>query len=110
MADDVHQPHDKLFRAIFSDAGEAASLLQASFPDTLRNRLDWTTLTLHDGTFVDDDLRGRPVRPALPCPACRNARTGFPIPALRAPVVAGPLDAFPAPEILLSYLGGRHPG
>ena len=26
-------------------------------PDTLRNRFDWTTLTLVDGTFLDEELR-----------------------------------------------------
>ena len=57
MADEIYQPHDKLFRAVFSDAREAADLLRASLPDTLRNRFDWTTLTLVDGTFLDDDLR-----------------------------------------------------
>ena len=25
---DIHQPHDRLFRAVVSDAGEAASLLR----------------------------------------------------------------------------------
>ena len=57
MPDEIHQPHDKLFRAVFSDAREAADLLRTSLPDTLRNRFDWTTLTLVDGTFLDDDLR-----------------------------------------------------
>ena len=55
---DIHQPHDRLFRSVFSDAGEAASLLQAALPDTVRNTFDWTTLTLVDGTFVDEDLQG----------------------------------------------------
>ena len=40
MADEIYQPHDKLFRAVFSDAREAADLLQANLPDTLRNRFD----------------------------------------------------------------------
>ncbi len=57
MADEIYQPHDKLFLSVFSDAREAADLLQASLPDTLRNRFDWTTLTLVAGTFLDDDLR-----------------------------------------------------
>ena len=57
MADELHQPHDKLFRAVFSDAAEAASLLQAALPDTIRDQLDWPTLTLLDGTFLDDHLR-----------------------------------------------------
>ena len=54
---DLHQPHDRLFRAIFSDPGEASSLLQDALPDTIRNSLDWTTLIRRDGTFVDEELR-----------------------------------------------------
>ena len=55
---DIHQPHDRLFRAVFSDAVEAASLLQAALPDSVRDSFDWATLTLLDGTFVDEDLQG----------------------------------------------------
>ena len=54
---DIHHPHDRLFRAVFSDAAEAASLLQTALPDTVRDGFDWTTLTLVEGTFVDEDLR-----------------------------------------------------
>ena len=28
----IHQPHDRLFRSVFSDASEAAALLQAALP------------------------------------------------------------------------------
>ena len=42
---------------MFSDAGEAASLLQAALPDTVRDNFDWRTLTLVEGTFIDEDLR-----------------------------------------------------
>ena len=55
---DIHQPHDRLFRAVFSDAGEAAGLLQTALPDSVRDSFDWTTLTLLDGTFIDEDLQG----------------------------------------------------
>ena len=54
---DIHQPHDRLFRAVFSDASEAASLLRNALPDTIRDGFDWTTLTRQDGTFIDEDLR-----------------------------------------------------
>ena len=37
---DVHQPHDRLFRAVFSDASEAVGLLQNALPDPLRHRFD----------------------------------------------------------------------
>ena len=55
---DMHQPHDRLFRSVFSDAAEAAGLLQTALPATLRNSFDWTTLTLVDGTYIDEDLLG----------------------------------------------------
>ena len=54
---DLHQPHDRLFRAVFSDADEAASLLQAGLSSVIRDSFDWTTLTLLDGTFIDEDLQ-----------------------------------------------------
>ena len=43
---DIHQPHDRLFRSVFSDASEAAALLQAALPDTVRD------------SFDDEDLQG----------------------------------------------------
>ena len=55
---DIHQPHDRLFRAVFSDAGEAAGLLQTALPAIVRDSFDWTILALLDGTFVDEDLQG----------------------------------------------------
>ena len=57
MADEIEHPHDRLFRAVFSDAAEAASLLQAAVPRELRENVDWDSLRLVEGTFVDDDLR-----------------------------------------------------
>ena len=54
---DLHQPHDRLFRAVFSDPGEAVSLLQANLPPAARDRFDWTTLALRSGTFIDEELR-----------------------------------------------------
>ena len=57
MADEIEHPHDRLFRAVFSDATEAASLLQAAVPRKLRENVDWNNLRLVEGTFVDDALR-----------------------------------------------------
>ena len=53
---DLHQPHDRLFQAVFSDAGEAASLLRTALPDTIAESFEWATLTLVEGTFVDEEL------------------------------------------------------
>ena len=55
---EIHQPHYRLFRSVFSDAGEAAGLLQTALPATLRNSFDWTTLILVDGTFIDEERQG----------------------------------------------------
>ena len=57
MADEIDHPHDRLFRTVFSDAAEAASLLQAAVPQELRDNVDWNSLRLVEGSFVDDDLR-----------------------------------------------------
>ena len=57
MAHDVQRPHDKLFRTVFADHGEAAALLRAHLPEELARDLRWSTLTLQDRSFVDPDLR-----------------------------------------------------
>ena len=54
---EIYQPHDRLFRAVFSDASEAASLLRSVLPDFVRGSLEWASLTLTPGTFVDEELR-----------------------------------------------------
>ena len=54
MAHDVHRPHDKLFRTVFADPRQAAALLQAHLPESIAGRLRWSSLTLQDRTFVDD--------------------------------------------------------
>jgi len=58
MAAEIDHPHDRLFRAVFSDAAEAAGLLQAAAPRELRETVDWNSLRQVEGTFVDDALRG----------------------------------------------------
>ncbi|MBX2999876.1 MAG: Rpn family recombination-promoting nuclease/putative transposase [Caldilineaceae bacterium] len=53
----MQQPHDKLFRAVFSDTREAESFLRAHLPAPLVQRLDWSTLELVETSFVDEALR-----------------------------------------------------
>ena len=57
MAEDIHQPHNMMVRAVLSDVAEAASFLQRHLPQEVRQALHWTTLTLREGSFVDEDLR-----------------------------------------------------
>ncbi len=57
MSASMQRPHDKLFRTVFSDPGEAESFLRAHLPPALVKRLDWATLALVETSFVDDALR-----------------------------------------------------
>jgi len=51
--------HDALFRRTFSDPLHAAALLREILPPALVAVIDWTTLTLVPGSFVDESLRDR---------------------------------------------------
>ena len=53
------QPHDALFRYTFSQRENAVSLLRAVLPPELAAAVDWRTLRIEKGSFVDDALRGR---------------------------------------------------
>lgn len=52
-------PHDALFKAAFSDPEHAAGELRHLLRKTLAARIDWSTLRLCAGSFVDRTLRGR---------------------------------------------------
>ena len=56
MARELYQPHDNLFRKVFSEEGEAAGLLRPHLPAWLSSTLDWSTLTLQDRSYVDEEL------------------------------------------------------
>ena len=51
--------HDALFRHTFSDPRHAAALLQDILPAELARAIDWSTLALVPGTFIDAALRHR---------------------------------------------------
>ena len=57
MADEISQPHDAMVRAVLNDLSEARSFLQRYMPGELSETLNWSTLRLHPGSFVDEDLR-----------------------------------------------------
>ena len=52
-------PHDALFKHTFSQPEHAASELQSVLPPALARAVDWSTLRLEPGTFVNDELRPR---------------------------------------------------
>jgi predicted transposase/invertase (TIGR01784 family) len=58
MAAEIHQPHDLMVHAVLSDVTEASSFLQTHLPSDVSQELNWSTLRLVEGSFVDEDLRG----------------------------------------------------
>jgi predicted transposase/invertase (TIGR01784 family) len=50
-------PHDRLFKKTFELPENAAGELQAVLPAPLVAAIDWSTLRLEPGSFVDDDAR-----------------------------------------------------
>jgi predicted transposase YdaD len=57
MADELHHPHDLMVRAVLSDLAEATSFLQRHLPQEVSQALNWSTLKLLEGSFVDENLR-----------------------------------------------------
>jgi predicted transposase YdaD len=57
MAEEIHHPHNLMVRAVLSDVAEATSFLQRHLPQGVSQALRWSTLTLREGSFVDEDLR-----------------------------------------------------
>ncbi|MGE0322048.1 MAG: Rpn family recombination-promoting nuclease/putative transposase [Polyangiaceae bacterium] len=50
-------PHDQLFKAVFSNPRHAAGEIRYLLPSALVRALDWKTLRLEPGSFVDRRLR-----------------------------------------------------
>jgi predicted transposase YdaD len=55
----VPTPHDKLVRRTFGDLQHARGLLRSLVPNALATRVDWSTLALVDGSFIDPQLAER---------------------------------------------------
>jgi predicted transposase YdaD len=57
MAEEIPHPHDSMVRVVLSDLAEATSFLQRYVPEELSRTLNWSTLRLLEGSFVDEELR-----------------------------------------------------
>jgi predicted transposase/invertase (TIGR01784 family) len=53
----IPNPHDGLFKAVFGQPEHARGALRAVVPAVLAEALDWPTLTLRPGSFIDPALR-----------------------------------------------------
>lgn len=51
--------HDALFKSVFEQPEHAAALIYPHLSEALRTGIDWSTMTLLPGSFVDEDLRHR---------------------------------------------------
>ena len=52
----LHQPHDKLVKSTFSDPDNARAFLQAHLPRKLARHIDWSTVNLASGSFIDPEF------------------------------------------------------
>jgi predicted transposase/invertase (TIGR01784 family) len=52
----IHQPHDKLVKSTFSDPDNARAFLEAHLPRKLTRRIDWSSLSLVSGSFIDPEF------------------------------------------------------
>jgi predicted transposase/invertase (TIGR01784 family) len=55
----IPTPHDALFKVIFAHPEHARGMLRAVVPAALAEALDWSTLSLRPGSFVDAALSHR---------------------------------------------------
>lgn len=56
-APEIFQPHDALIRYTFAETENAASLLQAHLPAEIAAAIQWESLELQSGSFLDEELR-----------------------------------------------------
>ena len=51
--------HDALFKLAFTQPSDAAALVRPLLPPSLAHAIDWSSLRLTSGSFLDEALRGR---------------------------------------------------
>ncbi len=55
--EEIHQPHDKLFRTAFSNPATAAAFLKAYLASELVDLVDWDSLHPEPGSFIDEQMK-----------------------------------------------------
>ena len=55
----VYNPHDAVFRATFRDLKAAKNYFRHHLPKELTRHIDFRTLKIMDGTYVDEKLKDR---------------------------------------------------
>ena len=90
-------PHDALFQYVFSNPEHAAPALRTMLPAALAQKVDFSTLTLAPGHFVDPEARRSSERP----PVLRQDRKSrrVHLRPLGAPELRGHVAAFAAARV-----------
>ena len=57
MAEEIHHPHDSIVRVVLRDLASATNFLQQYLPQEVSQSLNWSTLSVIEGSYVDEDLR-----------------------------------------------------
>lgn len=57
MKSEVHSPHDKLFKDTFSRKDAAISYLQGFLPKEIQSHIDFDSLRLYPGEYIDSELK-----------------------------------------------------
>jgi predicted transposase YdaD len=68
----VQNPHDKFFRESFGRVHIARNYLEEYLPDPVLALLDLDTLTLQDGSFIDEEMRNTKPTCFIMC-SCKEA-------------------------------------
>lgn len=58
MNNDIHSPHDKLFKDTFSRKDAAISYLQSFLPEEIQSHTDFDSLQVYPGEYIDSELKG----------------------------------------------------
>ena len=54
---EIFNPHDKFFKETFSIRENVIDFLQGTFPEEILNKLDLSTLTLSNNSYIDKELK-----------------------------------------------------
>ena len=57
MSNDLHSPHDKFFKETFSRKKSASAYLRAYLPKAISQRVDFNSLELFPGEYIDKALK-----------------------------------------------------
>jgi len=57
MSNELHSPHDKFFKEIFSRKNSAIGYLRAYLPKAISQKMDFSSLMVYPGEYVDKTLR-----------------------------------------------------